>query len=71
MPYELLAEDEKNMIRACIEQESLHFYVEECKRQNNEYFEMKARNLIAREKEDMVSAVQASLLLSSLRMTRE
>lgn len=32
---------------------------------------MKARNLIAKEKEDMVSAVQANLLLSSLGMTRE
>ena len=32
---------------------------------------MKARNLIAKEKEDIVSAVQANLLLSSLGMTHE
>ncbi len=59
------------MIRACIEQQSLRYYVEECKRQNKEYFEMKARDLIAKEKEDMVAAVQANLLFQSLGMTRE
>ena len=57
VPYEQLAEDEKKMIRACIEQQSLRYYVEECKRQNKEYFEMKARDLISKEKEDMVAAV--------------
>lgn len=60
--YDQLAEDEKKMIRACIEQQSLRYYIEECKRQNKEYFEMKARDLISKEKDDMVAAVQASLL---------
>ena len=32
MPYEQLAEDEKKMIRACIEQQSLRYYIEEAKR---------------------------------------
>ena len=32
---------------------------------------MKARDLISKEKEDMVAAVQANLLLQSLNMTRE
>ena len=59
------------MIRACIEQQSLRYYIEEAKRQNKEYFEMKARDLISKEKDDMVAAVQASLLFQSLNMTRE
>lgn len=59
------------MIRACIEQQSLRYYIEECKRQNKEYFEMKARDLIAKEKDDMVASVQASLLFSSIGTTRE
>lgn len=62
VPYEQLAEDEKKMIRACIEQQSLRYYIEEAKRQNKEYFEMKARDLISKEKDDMVAAVQANLL---------
>ena len=71
MPYEELAEDEKKMIRACIEQQSLRYYIEEAKCQNKEYFEMKARDLISKEKDDMVAAVQANLLFTSLNMTRE
>ena len=59
------------MIRACIEQQSLRYYIEEAKRQNKEYFEMKARDLISKEKDDMVAAVQANLLFQSLNMTRE
>ena len=59
------------MIRACIEQQSLRYYIEEAKRQNKEYFEMKARDLISKEKEDMVAAVQANLLFQSLGTTRE
>ena len=30
--YEQLADDEKKMIRACIEQQSLRYYIEEAKR---------------------------------------
>ena len=59
------------MIRACIENQSLRYYIEECKRQNKEYFEMKARDLISKEKDDMVAAVQANLLFQSLGTTRE
>ena len=59
------------MIRACIEQQSLRYYIEEAKRQNKEYFEMKARDLISKEKDDMVASVQANLLFQSLNMTRE
>ena len=59
------------MIRACIEQQSLRYYIEEAKRQNKEYFEIKARDLISKEKDDMVAAVQANLLFQSLNMTRE
>ena len=59
------------MIRACIEQQSLRYYIEEAKRQNKEYFEMRARDLISKEKDDMVAAVQANLLFQSLNMTRE
>lgn len=59
------------MIRACIEQQSLRYYIEEAKRQNKEYFEMKARDLISKEKEDMVAAVQANLLFQTLGTTRE
>lgn len=70
-PYEQLPDDEKRMIRACIEQQSLRYYIEEAKRQNKEYFEMKARDLISKEKDDMVAAVQANLLFQSLNMTRE
>ena len=71
IPYEQLAEDEKKMIRACIEQQSLRYYIDEAKRQNIEYFEIKARDLITKEKDDMVAAVQANLLFQSLSMTRE
>lgn len=59
------------MIRACIEQQSLRYYIDEAKRQNKEYFEMKARDLISKEKDDMVATVQANLLFQSLNMTRE
>lgn len=59
------------MIRACIEQQSLRYYIEEAKRQNKEYFEMRARDLISKEKDDMVAAVQANLLFQSLNTTRE
>ena len=69
--YDQLAEDEKKMIRACIEQQSLRYYIDEAKRQNKEYFEIKARDLISKEKDDMVAAVQANLLFQSLSMTRE
>jgi len=31
-PYEELSDDEKRMIRACIEQQSLRYYIEEAKR---------------------------------------
>ena len=71
VPYEQLADDEKKMIRACIEQQSLRYYIEEAKSQNKQYFEMRARDLISKEKEDMVAAVQANLLFQSLNMTRE
>ena len=71
VPYEQLAADEKKVIRACIEQQSLRYYIDEAKRQNKEYFEIKARDLIAKEKDDMVAAVQANLLFQSLGMTRE
>jgi hypothetical protein len=57
VPFEELAADEKKMIRACIEQQSLRYYIEEAKRQNKEYFEMKARDLISKEKNDMVVSV--------------
>lgn len=71
VPYENLAEDEKKMYRACIEQQSLCYYIEEAKRINKEYFELKARDLISKEKDDMVASVQANLLFQSLGMTRE
>ena len=50
------------MIRACIEQQSLRHYIAEVKRQNKEYFEIKARDLIGKEKDDMVACAQANLL---------
>lgn len=59
------------MYTACIEQQSLRYYIDEAKRINKEYFELKARDLISKESDDMVASVQASLLFQSLGMTRE
>ena len=59
------------MIRACIEAQSLRYYIEEAQNQNKYFFQLKARELIEREKEDMVAAAQANLLFQKLNMTRE
>jgi hypothetical protein len=42
-------------IRRELEQASLEYYVKEAKNQNHEYFELKARELLARESKDKVS----------------
>ena len=59
------------MIRACIESQSLRYYIEEAQNQNKQFFQMKSRELIEREKDDMVAAAQANLLFQKLHMTRE
>ena len=59
------------MIRACIEAQSLRYYIEEAQQQNKQFFQLKARELIEREKDDMVAAAQANLLFQKLHMTRE
>ena len=71
LTYEELSPDEKKMIRACIESQSLRYYIEEAQNQNKQFFQMKARELIEREKDDMVAAAQANLLFQKLHMTRE
>ena len=59
------------MIRACIEAQSLRYYIDEAQNQNKHFFQLKARELIEREKDDMVAAAQANLLFQKLLMTRE
>lgn len=59
------------MIRACIEKQSLHYYIQEAEAQNKVFFQLKARELIEREKEDKVARAQADLLFQKLRTTRE
>ena len=71
LTYEELSSDEKKMIRACIESQSLRYYIEEAQNQNKQFFQMKSRELIEREKDDMVAAAQANLLFQKLHMTRE
>ena len=71
LTYEELSGDEKKMIRACIESQSLRYYIEEAQNQNKQFFQLKARELIEREQNDMVAAAQANLLFQKLHMTRE
>jgi hypothetical protein len=42
-------------VRRELEEASLDYYVKEARKQNHEYFELKARELLARESTDMVS----------------
>ncbi len=53
--YDSLPQKEKQKIRREIEQQSLNHYIAEAKKQNHEYFELKARELLSREKTDIVS----------------
>lgn len=58
-------------IRNDLENSSLKYYISECKKQNIEYFELKARDLLDREKSDMISQASISLLFKQLNMTKE
>jgi len=58
-------------VRRSFEQSCLQIYIKEAKKQNQEYFELKARELLSREKSDIVSQASANLLFQSLKMTRE
>lgn len=60
--YEELSDEEKKLIRACIEKQSLHYYIDEADNQNKTFFQLKARELIEREKQDCVAAAQTNLL---------
>ena len=40
----------------------MQHYIREAKKQNEEYFQLKARELLAREKSDLVSQASANLL---------
>ena len=53
-------EKDKLNIRKLIEQNSLQTYIVEAKKQNEEYFELKARELLSRD--DKVSKASAKLL---------
>lgn len=58
-------------IRNDLENSSLKYYISECKKQNIQYFELKARDLLEREKSDMISQASISLLFKQLNMTKE
>lgn len=68
---ESLSAKERMKVRSEIEQSSLKYYVNECQKQNQEYFELKARDLLSREKTDMISQASISLLFKQLNMKKE
>jgi len=49
----------------------LEYYIKAAKKQNIEYFELKARELMARSESDMVSHASACLLFKQLNVTKE
>lgn len=53
--FDQLSAKEKLKLRKDLESASLNHYISECKKQNHEYFELKARELLSREKTDIVS----------------
>lgn len=69
--YESLSIKEKQKIRKELEQQSLEHYIKETQKQNHEYFELKARELLSREKTDIVSQASANLLFKQLNVTKE
>lgn len=62
---------EKNKLEArkAIEQNSLQRYIQEARKQNEEYFELKARELLSRD--DKVSKASNELLFKELNVTPE
>ena len=69
--FDSLPQKEKLRLRKEIEQASLDHYIKEAKKQNHEYFELKARELLSREKTDIVSQASANLLFKQLKVTKE
>ena len=69
--FESLPQKERLRLRKEIEQASLDHYIKEAKKQNHEYFELKARELLSREKTDIVSQASANLLFKQLKVTKE
>lgn len=47
------------------------FYIREVEKQNKTYFELKARELLERQKTDLVSQAAANLLFKALSVTRD
>ena len=69
--FDQLSAKEKLKLRKDLESASLNHYIAECKKQNHEYFELKARELLSREKTDIVSQASANLLFKQLKITKE
>lgn len=64
--------DEKIMhSKSELESSLLKKYIEEVEKQNKEYFEAKARDLIEMRKHDAVSLATANLLFKSLNINME
>ena len=69
--YKSLSQAEQRLFREDFEERSLVFYINEVKEQNTTYFELKARELLERQKTDLVSQAAANLLFKSLAITRD
>ena len=69
--YNKMPQDEKLKLRDNLEEKSLVFYIKEVEKQNKTYFELKARELLERQKTDLVSQAAANLLFKALSVTRD
>ena len=69
--YDNLSTKEKLAIRKELEKQSLEHYIGETEKQNKEYFELKARELLSREETDMVSQASANLLFKQLNVSKD
>ena len=69
--YNKLSLEEKLKLRDDLEEKSLRFYVREVENQNKTYFELKARELLERQKTDLVSQAAANLLFKALSVSRD
>lgn len=69
--YANMSTKERQKIRKECEETTLEHYTQEAQKQNKEYFELKARDLMSREKGDIVSQASANLLFKQLQVTRE
>lgn len=61
-----MSNKERHKIRKECEETTLEHYTQEAQKQNKEYFELKARDLMSREKGDIVSQASANLLFKQL-----